>query len=577
MVKKVRIKNSCRIVFTLMCLLLPIIASAKVTVTADRNVIEEGETFQLIISSDQGEPDTKVISRDFNILGSAKSSKVSIVNGSMSRVNELILRLSAKRVGTFEIPAIKAGNDLSAPFSIKVIPASFAQTKQGADIFLEAKADLLSAYVQSQIVYTIRLYRAVEIREGSLTEPDLSDAVVERLGEDVTFQTRREGRLYHVTERKFAIFPQKSGEFTIAPTIFQGQAVDNTVRQRSNDPFDRFFQNQRTKRVRVKSEAVEVSVDPEPEEAKGDVWLPAKRLTLLESWWPESPEFKVGEPVTRTLRIEAHGLTAAQLPELKSFDTNGIKQYADQPVVETVLQQGELIGVREEKFAIVPTESGKLILPEIRLYWWDTELNRQAYVSIPPKVIEVERGAEVRSQGVEPQNDELSQKNAKEEDEQVLKTVLEAGYWPMLAFIAAIGWALTLVGWLFYWRKKRLRPESIIAQEKNQDSVSLGVAKKQLKQACDNNDPAGAKQALLHWANAAWPGVVSPSLSFLLERFREPSLSAPLNALNQALYAEDNTTWDGAAFWLLVKDHLTVAKIKSKKTEKLPGLYPQKG
>ena len=97
------------------------------------------------------------------------------------------------------------------------------------------------------------------------------------------------------------------------------------------------------------------------------------------------------------MRIEAEGLTAAQLPEIKPFPSNGIKQYADQPAVDTVLQSGKLIGVREEKFAIVPTQSGKMILPEVRLYWWDTEMNQQEVIVLPPKVIEVAPGEVVSS------------------------------------------------------------------------------------------------------------------------------------------------------------------------------------
>jgi hypothetical protein len=420
----------------------------------------------------------------------------------------------------------------------------------------------------------------VEIREGSLTEPELQDVVIERLGEDVTFQTRRGGRLYQVTERRFALFPQKSGLVTIEPTVFQGQVLDNrNSGRRSNDPFDRFFQNQRTKRVRVKSEKVEISVEPQPADAKGKVWLPAKRLILTESWSPEKPEFKVGEPVTRTLRIEAQGLTAAQLPELKLSETEGLKQYADQPKVETVLQNGTLVGVREEKFAIVPTHSGELTIPEMRLYWWNTEMNQEEMISIPSKVIEVTASAasqvpsNIGTLDTEPKAVETPMIT-----KEVVKTVVESGYWPKIAVAAIIAWLLTLMGWMLYWRNHRSKPDLPKSESQETNKVSLSAASKRVKQACERNDALAAKQALILWAQAAWPETSSPSLSFLALKLDDSTLNQSLKELNEVLYASENRSWNGAKFWEIIAPRLKTPRSKTNNTlESLPSLYPQKG
>lgn len=556
------------------------VVNAKVSATVDRNVVEEGETFQLNIQSDDGEPEIDVLKRDFTILGTSTSSKVSIINGSINSVKELILSLVPKAVGTFVIPPIRVGNEATAPIRIQVNKPSFTTPQQGADIFLEAKADLQTAYVQSQIVYTVRLFRAVEIREGSLTEPNLSDAVVERLGEDVTFQTRRDGRLYQVTERRFAIFPQKSGSFSIAPTVFQGQVLDNRgARQRSNDPFDRFFQNQRTKRVRVKSEALELMINPQPADAKGEAWLPAKRLILTETWSPESPEFKVGEPVTRTLRMEAHGLTAAQLPELKPFEANGIKQYADQPRVETVTQQGKLVGIREEKFAIVPTQSGKLVLPELRLYWWDTEMNQQELITIPPKIIEVAPAAVANTntpQVVAPQPEATESPVTAVSTKEVVKTVVDPGYWPFIALAAIAVWLITSLGWLIHWHKIRGKSKDVDLAARSQDSVTIKEAMKQLKKACENNDASDARQALIFWAQAAWPELKVTSLNGIAKELQDSTLNQSLSELNKVLYASDEISWDGNKFWSVINPRLKTPRSQgNNEVKSLPELYPQ--
>ena len=566
--------------------ILPTISVAAVTTTVDRNIIEEGETFQLVIRYDEGDPDIEPLKINFSVAGTATSSQVSIVNGKINSVKELTVSLVPKTMGTFVIPPIVAGSEASAPIRIEVKKPSFVQAQQGENIFLEAKADVQSTYVQSQVIYTVRLFRAVEIREGSLTEPDLSNAVVERLGEDVTFQTRRNGRLYQVTERRFAIFPQESGEFTIDPTVFQGQVLEpRTNRGRSNDPFDRFFQNQRTKRVRVKSKGLEITVNPKPLDADGENWLPAKRLILTESWQPDPPVFKVGEPVTRTLRIEAEGLTAAQLPEIKPFSSDGIKQYADQPMVETVLQNGALIGVREEKFAIVPTQSGKLVLPEIRLHWWNTEMNLQEIITLPPKEINVEPGevAETFTSAPAPVIQPAESAPAAEPiiTKEVVKTVIEAGYWPIVAISVAIMWILTGLGWFIYWQKTKVNSRESSSQNiASIDAASLGEAMKLLKQACSENNPSNARAALIAWVKAAWPDNTAPSLSYLADKLQDPTLNQSLKSLNQALYASDGQTWDGGQFWEVANSQLdsglkTTRTNSNNAVKSLPELYPQ--
>ncbi|HFE37278.1 MAG TPA: protein BatD [Gammaproteobacteria bacterium] len=559
------------------------VASAKITVSVDRHVIEQGETFQLKIVSDD-EPDISILQRDFTVLGTANSSKVSIINGSVSSVKELLVTLAPKSIGTMLIPAIQAGKDRSAPIRIRVKKPSIAQAAQGADIYLEAKTDVQSVYVQSQIIYTVRLYRAVDMREGSLMEPDLPDAVVERMGEDVTFQTRRNGRAYHVTERRFAVFPQKSGKFVIPPTLFQGQVFVNAGKQRSNDPFAGFFQNQRTKRVSVKSNELEIAVNPQPDNVDARTWLPARRLILSESWSPEPPKFKVGEPVTRTLRIEAEGLTAAQLPEIKPFEVNGIKQYADQPTVQTVLQGGKLIGVREEKFAIVPTQSGKLVLPELRLSWWNTEMNQQETIYIPPKIIEVAASTvsgvstEVMPDVAAKPKEDLSTKEALLIGKEMVKTVVEAGYWPQIAVAAIVAWLITGLGWLQYWRKNRVKFNAARAKAKDNVAVSFKAANKQFREACEKNDARRANLALLQIAKALWPDSASPSLSFLSKKFGNKNFDQAVDELNAVLYASKDEPWDGKKFLAITHPCLKRAREKPKKTSSaLPGLYPQHG
>ena len=572
-----------RLVILILCLIFAFDVSAKVKATLDRTTIEFGETFQLTVETDGDEPELDVLDQQFEVLGTSVNTSVSIINGAMQSVKKWIVTLAPKQIGSFVIPGVRAGNSKSAPIQVEVIKPVIQKSGAGQDIFLEAKVDTPKAFVQSQIIYTVRLYRAVEIREASLTEPNLDSVVLERFGEDVTFQTRRNGRLYQVTERKFAIFPQKSGTLNIPPVVFQGQIPDTRSgqQQQTNDPFNRFFQTQRMKRIRIQSEAVDVEIKPEPAATSAKHWLPAKAFELTEAWSPDPPVFKVGEPITRTLRMEATGLTGAQLPELKLFNSTGIKQYNDQPVVETKWINNSLHGIRVEKFAIVPTESGKLVLPEIRLYWWDTEFEREKSISIPPKVINVAPADNVspvpQTQQSAPAISDESVNNMTDTAKEVVKIVVDAGQWPLIALALGLGWLLTIIGMIVLWqRQKNLMPGVASTNLYTVDQASIAQAKSQLKSACNANDAAAANQALLAWASAMWSEDPPRSLSLIAKKMHDSTLTQQFRELNHRLYSKEDRAWDGNAFWNDVSVRLKKTReTKNKKVESLPDLYPQ--
>jgi len=566
-----------RILYLLILCLFPGIAMAKVSAHVDRTVIEEGETFQLMLQYDDEEPDLEKLKLSFDILGTSRSSKVSIINGSVNRINEWVVTLAPKSIGTLVVPGLRFGNESTAPIQIKVVKPVASAAKQGADIFLEAKVEQPTAYVQSQIYYSVRLYRAVEIREGSLTEPAFDDAIVERMGEDVTFQTMRNQRRYHVTERRYAIFPQQSGELEIPEMVFQGLVLEAQRNQANSDPFNRFFQTQRTKRVRIKSEKVLVNVKPQPTEFKGDQWLPAKELIFTESWSPEQPEFKVGEPVTRTLRLEALGLTGSQLPELKLFESHGIKSYADQPTVNTGLKGNDMVAIREEKFAIIPTESGKLVLPEIRLSWWDTEFAIEKTASIPPRIIEVAPAAVSQPiSGTRNLEEDEPSVQPTEEKIEIVKTVVNPGVWPFIAAGFAFAWLVTLVVAFLVWRKKPASRQDVYQASIESDSTSAASALKDLKKACTDNNPVDAQRAILFWAQAVWQNSSPRSLEKIADDLQDSTVKQAFADLSESLYRGSNQQWNGNAFWDNVSKRLKQPrKDKTKASKALPSLYPQ--
>ena len=97
------------------------------------------------------------------------------------------------------------------------------------DTFVEASVDEAAPYVQGQVVLRVKIYSAEPILSGQLSEVQLESAAIERMGDDRSYETTRDGHDYHVIQRTFAIFPQQSGELRIPPVVFEGPSSVPTM------------------------------------------------------------------------------------------------------------------------------------------------------------------------------------------------------------------------------------------------------------------------------------------------------------------------------------------------------------
>ncbi|MCP4995127.1 MAG: protein BatD, partial [Gammaproteobacteria bacterium] len=340
--------------------------------TIDRDVVHINESFQLYFEIDasvNSSPDFSPLEKNFDILSRSQSTSINMINGDYRALTRWTLDVMAKNVGRQEIPSIRVGKDSSPVKIITVTNAAAPQAGQGSEeVFFELDAQPREPYVQAQVVYTIRLFRAVNTQNSSLTEPKLSGAkaVIEKLGDDTNFETQRQSKRYLVVERKYAIFPQSSGSITIEPVVFTGQL--STGRRSLFDSF-----RSRPRMLRSRSKTIQLNARPIPDLFTGRTWLPANQLQLHETWSQNPPEFKVGEPITRTLALIAGGLTSGQLPELQPAVPETFKQYPDQPSLEDSFNPDGVLGRRQEKIALIPSKVGKFVLPAIEIPWWNTE------------------------------------------------------------------------------------------------------------------------------------------------------------------------------------------------------------
>jgi len=539
-----------------------IVFAAQIGVSFDRNPVSQDESFQIIFTANDtpdNDPDFGPLEQDFEILGQSQSSNSSWINGKSSKTIQWTVNVMAKHPGSLIVPAVKFGDDVSQPASVLVTQATANKAVDADDdLFLEVDATPQSPYVQSQVLYAVRLYRRVEIAQASLSEPELGDAVIEKLGDDSNYNTQINGVNYLVTERKYAVFPQKSGSLTIKPLMLTAEVVANT---RPN--FNGFFNSQMTKTKKILSKSVTLEVKPAPATFTGKHWLSAEQLVLKEEWSGDNQQMKVGEPLTRTLTLLAKGTTVGQLPELNigKIDEQ-LKTYPDQPALQEQKKPEGLIAFREEKIAVIPSKAGFYKLPAIEIPWFNSQSQKMEIAKIPETTITAIEAAGVQPDIAVPVAPTPVQQPQKIETTPIAQPQ-QQNIWLWVSVFLALGWLATLA----YFLIKRPAKKPVV--EKSEREIRLEDSVKSLKKACADNNAAAAKDALLAWGRQKFGATSLGAIAELSDaRLRDEILN-----LNQVLYGKAVDQWQGKKLFQAFVENKAREKMAATDDDKLEPLY----
>jgi BatD DUF11 like domain len=543
--------------------------AADITTSVDRNPVSIDESFKIIFDasdSPDGDPDFAPLETDFSIINKSQSSSSSWINGTSTKAIRWTVEVTAKKTGNLVIPSIPFGNDASNSLVVVVTEGTTNNdaAKANEDLFLEVKATPEQPYVQSQVLYTLRLYRRVDVAQASLSEPELADAVIEKLGEDSNYNTVVNGISYLVTERKYAIFPQKSGVMNIKPLSLSAEVIVD----RQPD-FRDFFGSRMTKTKRVLSKEIVLNVKPAPSSFTSKNWLAAEKLELKQEWSGDIQQMKVGEPLTRTLTLQGVGTTIGQLPELSAVKTDAnLKAYPDQPVLnEQKLAEG-ISASRQEKTAIIPSTTGKHVLPAVEISWFNTKSQMMEIARIPETTINVVGSSENQSDTTplpKPTTPILTPE--KNTQIAVQTNTGQQGIWLWTSLFLALGWLTNVI----YFLQKRPKYQIPDDKETNRlkQETSLKESAKKLKEACANNDAQAAKNALLDWGKQKFNANNLGSIADYCDaRLRDEILD-----LNQTLYGKDTSHWSGKKLMQAFTENKAREKVASKDEQILEPLH----
>lgn len=547
-------------------------AQAALRAWVDNPQVAPGETVRLTLAHDgqtNSRPDLGPLKQDFDIVGSSTSSQVQIVNGKVSSTTQLELSLSPRHGGPLTIPPITWDSDRSQPLTLNVAANGSGANNGGANaaptrVFVETEVDQKAPYVQAAVHVTVRVYTAVPLSHADLDFGDSDAALVRQVGNDGVSNVEKNGMSYQVVTRQYLVFPQHSGQVSIPGPTLTGSVPDRSRALGLSDPFSGVFANSpfagmmgTARPIRIHADPIVLNVQPRPAAANASYWLPARNVSLTANWNPSSLEAHVGDPITVDLKLQADGLTAAQLPDVAALLSlpSGLKAYPDQPNLKDSTQGADIIGSRDQSVALIADQPGRFTIPELHLSWWDTRANQARKVTLPAQTLAVQpapgsapipaqtQQAASANQAAAPAPSTAAA-NGTDNKQHQSGSLSGEGPWKWISLGFGLLWLITVGAWLA--TRKRPAPTSAPSTpDAAHATAKASQARAAFQQACQANDAPAARSNLLLWANAVWRGPRIQGLSALAKLLENSETRRLLHALDGACYAQ--ATWDGAA------------------------------
>jgi hypothetical protein len=500
---------------------------------------------RLQIEGDQDlSPDLSVLEKDFEIISRSSQQSVSIINGKMSAQRSLSLTLLPKHTGTLSVPPIPVGNETTNPLTLKVteLPQDDVQQRQ-KQAWIELSLNKDSAYLEEEVLLTLKLYQAPGIRGETLEPPEASsdDTEMHLINED-RYTSEKEATEYRVLERVYALFPRQTGTLTLSGAKFRGHSGG------SRDPLFSLFSNsftprQQTERIiRNESNSVSLEILPIPDAFTGKHWLPAKNLQIVETGIDNNAAaLLAGKPITRRVMVIADGLMSNHLPAVEQQMPSGIKLYPESPHLDEKPSRSGISSSLQQNLTLIATDAGSYTLPALEIPWWNTETRQQEIARLPAREISFMPNPSVKPPA---QNQDLTIV-AQTESEAAVEAPATADPqqqaekdFPWLATLLGLAWIVTVVAWWLSSRSKKAGLKTIETeptQPLNQQEAMKTVLD-QLATAYQKQDSELARMAWLAWAQITWPDNPPNNLTRLAKRC-SPDLALAVNALERAIYS----------------------------------------
>jgi hypothetical protein len=533
--------------------------ASTLSVYTEPTVVAPGEVFNLIIELDEnapaGLPDFSPLQYNFHIHGTGHSASYVFSNGQSKASTRWTVTLLPKHTGKIKIPALQVGQARSKAFAPDIDTSNTSQTTASTQsiptadqaLFLKTQLSTKKPLLNQQMLYSVKIFHTSSILDAAYQPPSLGDALLVPLGNNQQTQVIENGRPYLVEEQQYALFPQKAGAHILFPPKFQALIYDDIPRRAE---------------AHGKSISLDIQAIPEPFTQRN--WLPAKALSLQDTYSQSNTHFTEGHTLTRTITLKVTGLLAELVPLIEPIKSDTYKIYPERPTFGNTVEGSNVVSKTEIKINYLLNHSGTITIPEQKITWFNTETQKKSIATLPEKILYIAPDAAQNSSDIEPTVQPLAPRTEATKKPLPSKRLITHSLLQHTALLAAI----LGIGFIMLLLKKILQTAR---QKKREKHIPI----KALKKACVQNNPAAARAALLIWAKKIWPHTRILNLEDIIHQADDAALTNALHALSEALYHPKQTsTWPGATLIQAIYTFSKQQHPKRKKTKPANPLPP---
>ncbi len=393
----------------------------KFELTVDKTTVKQNERFQVYFTFDGGDRSSMKGYRppsfkNFSVLsGPNQSSSMSIINGSVSSTITYSYILVSPNIGEFTIGSaslkfkgkeyktnsvkIKVVKNTSKHKSVRHNNQSMSNEELKENVFIRAITNKRNVVKGEQVTVTYKLYTKLNISSPQISKlPQYKGFWAKELetGNNIQFGTEmyKGVRYRSAVLKKVALFPTKSGKLTVTPFELEIPVIVKHRAQRSNDPFDSFFNDSffgRTETIQflATSNKVTINVSPLPSSGKPESFAGAVGEFNFKATLDKN-EVKANDAVTLKLVVSGKGnIELIDLPDVKL--PPGFEKY-DPKSSKSVRNRGTVSGSKTEEYLIVPRVPGRKEIKPLKFSYYNPKLKKYIEQKSATFVINVSQG-----------------------------------------------------------------------------------------------------------------------------------------------------------------------------------------
>jgi tetratricopeptide (TPR) repeat protein len=533
------------------------------------NVVSVDEQFNVTFTLSDSEKPSDFeweASEDFQLVWgpqTGSSTSIQMINGKTTRSSQYTYTyiLLPKKTGKFTLPAatvtVKKQKMTSNTVTIEVVSGGSRQSSPSAssggqsqsatagisddDIFLKFSLNRTNVVVGEPIIATLKLYQRVNIAGFEDAKfPSFNGFWNQEIEAPTNIEFQRESlddKIYHTALlRKYILIPQQSGTLTIEPAELVCLMNVRVSAGRTGSVFDGFFDDYRTIRKRVTSEAYKVNVSALPGGAPATFGGGVGNFTVTSKISKDS--LKAHEAASLIVTVKGKGnVSLLEAPKV-SFPPD-FEVYDMKTKDNLDAGSGGTSGSRTFEYPFIPRSHGDFTLDPIKYTYYDVSARKYVTLETEPLELSVAKTADselsasssapsvpsVNRKGVSNLNQDIRFINIKSSDLQAKGSFfVGSGLFNLLAAAIII---LAAALWLAL-RKLAARRQDVVGAKTRR---ATKMAQKRLKSAEDylKKNLYGAFYEELH---KALLGYISDKLNISVADLSKEKISETLSALN---------------------------------------------